>query len=96
MLTNDGSGTKIAKDFWEFWDFVHNLPTIKITTKLYVTAENRSKLVMYYHENLAHLKTDSIIDARYWWPMMKRDINAIVIRCPKCQLSAPAGDGRCI
>jgi hypothetical protein len=69
----------------------------KITTKLYVTAENRSKLVMYYHENLAHLKTDSIfdiIDARYWWPMMKRDINAIVIRCPKCQLSAPAGDGR--
>lgn len=68
-----------------------------VSTRLYVPFFQRNKLITSFHENLAHLKTDSIFDilaARYWWPLMKASINRVVTHCAVCQLSAPAGDAR--
>ncbi|KAH9267208.1 hypothetical protein BASA83_010124 [Batrachochytrium salamandrivorans] len=47
----------------------------------------------HYHTSLAHLKYGSIIDLlnrRFWWPTMKKDLKDYIARCPECQLDQSA------
>ncbi|KAH6601294.1 hypothetical protein BASA50_001687 [Batrachochytrium salamandrivorans] len=63
------------------------------STATYVHYEQRSKVVLHYHESLAHLKYGSIIGLitrRFWWPSMKKDIKDFISRCPQCQLNQSA------
>ncbi|KAH9263062.1 hypothetical protein BASA83_013620 [Batrachochytrium salamandrivorans] len=63
------------------------------STATYVHYEQRSKVVLHYHESLAHLKYGSIIGLitrRFWWPTMKKDIKDFISRCPQCQLNQSA------
>jgi hypothetical protein len=60
------------------------------TMAWYLPATNRVEVIEHYHKNLAHLKTNSILDilkTRYWWPDMSDAINKVVKDCYRCQLS---------
>ncbi|KAH9268689.1 hypothetical protein BASA83_009169, partial [Batrachochytrium salamandrivorans] len=59
----------------------------------YVSTDKRVDIMNHYHTSLAHLKYGSIIDLlnrRFWWPTMKKDLKDYIARCPECQLDQSA------
>ncbi|KAH9263479.1 hypothetical protein BASA83_013111 [Batrachochytrium salamandrivorans] len=63
------------------------------STAAYVSTDKRVDIMNHYHTSLAHLKYGSIIDLlnrRFWWPTMKKDLKDYIARCPECQLDQSA------
>ena len=62
----------------------------------YALPEEREIILARYHDNLGHLKSQSVIDIlrnRFWWPTLLEDLQAFIQRCPRCQLQASSNAG---
>ena len=67
----------------------------KILTAPYVKSTNRTGVIERFHQQLVHLKYDSIIDLlarRYWWPGVKKEVKDYIAGCPQYQLSRSASE----
>jgi transposase InsO family protein len=56
----------------------------------YLPVLERAKTFARFHDNLGHLATSSVyplLQRRYWWPTMRKDLVTYVARCPRCQLN---------
>jgi hypothetical protein len=59
---------------------------------LYLPITQRRDKIKRFHEGLAHLATNSIIDLiqrRFWWPRLRFDVDTYIAQCPQCQLNRP-------
>ena len=58
----------------------------------YVPVTERKSLIKNYHLTLGHMQTSTLLpllEVRYFWPTMKRDIDLYQSRCHQCHLNAP-------
>jgi len=56
---------------------------------LYVPSSIRNDLIKLYHEKLGHLaagKCYNNIKSRYWFPLMRTEIDELIRNCVKCIL----------
>ncbi|KAH9247295.1 hypothetical protein BASA81_015095 [Batrachochytrium salamandrivorans] len=62
------------------------------STAAYVSTDKRVDIMRHYHTSLAHLKYGSIIDLlnrRFWWPTMKKDLKTTLRVVPNANLTSP-------
>jgi hypothetical protein len=54
---------------------------------------DRDQLIHRYHHVLGHMQVNTLLplmEVRYFWPFMERDIKNIQDSCPQCQLNGTA------
>ena len=60
--------------------------------RLYIRFGLRNATIKRFHEGLGHLATKSILsllERRFWWPTLQKDLQDYISRCPQCQLNRP-------
>ncbi|KAL3248810.1 hypothetical protein MRX96_056350 [Rhipicephalus microplus] len=60
----------------------------RVRWRVIIPAALRSSVVIVFHDNNGHLgveKTRDLIQRKYWWPSMRKDIREYVDSCHTCQ-----------